>query len=245
MPAVAAVVGAIGGGIAGGQKDEVGNSTTGGQRIFLAPESALGKQAAAAQGSNFDIFGNLVNAGANQQDVTQAAGSQRSLADLLQQYASGGYQPTQQDVTQAGTLADQLLAPSFRQQGIQADRLAAQLGRPVNDPIIQAKLRQGEAEQRGTFIAQQAQAMPLQRLGFASQLSDVRNSLASQAMANRQAILGIGGQILGQEQGMQVQGASRDFIQNSMQNSGGGFKGAFNGMIGGAGAGLSMGAGGK
>ncbi len=242
MPAAAAIPAAMAvvGGIAGSQGERASQSTNGRSNVFLAPESELGKAAKDAQLTNLKSFQGLVDAGANQGDVGSAAGSQRSLADLLDSFSKGGFMPTEQDTAQATHLADQLLAPSFRQQGIDANRMAAKMGRPINDPILQAKLRTAEADQRGTFIAQQAQQLPLQRLGFATQLSDVRNNLASQAMSNRQAILGIGGNILGQEQNMQLGAASRTNDSQVNQQSGGGFGGFLTGAIGGAGAGKKL-----
>lgn len=240
MPAAAIVGGAVLGGAAGGQKDVNSQTTNGINGVLLAPESDLEKKARQGQETNFGIFGNLINAGANQTDVSNAAGSQRSLASLLQSYAQGNYQPTKNDITQASGLADQLFAPQFKQQGIDANRLASQLGRPINDPVLQAKLRTAQAEQKGSFVAQQAQQMPMQRLGFASQLSDVQNNLASQALSNRQAILGIGSNILGQEENFRAGTAGHSISSETVGQSGGGFKGAVAGLMGGAGAGAKM-----
>ena len=243
MPAAAIAVpiaGAVLGGIAGSQKKQTNATDNSFSSTYLAPQSELGQAAQKGQLSNYNSFQDLVNAGANQSDVTAAAGQQRSLADMLQSYSQGGFMPTQNDISYANQMSSQLLQPSFYQQGIDANRLASQLGRPINDPVIQAKLRTAEAQQQGQMATQMAMQLPQQRLGYATQLADVRNNLASQAMSNRQAILGIGGNILGQSNQMQVAGASHQGWDTKNQQSGGGFAGTLTGMIGGAGGAMKM-----
>lgn len=101
--------------------------------------------------------------------------------------------------------------------------------------LMQERTRQQQqlGAQMGSFQAQQAQAAPMQRLEFANQLSGVQGGLASQAMANRQALFGLGSQLKQQEQQFRLGTASR----TSSQTSGGGAAGAINGAIAGMGTG--------
>jgi hypothetical protein len=231
---------AIGGAALGGLAGALGSKQTqdSEQRVNLMPASELENQSTASLGKNFGTYSDYVNAGANQTDVSNALTSQRGLADMLKSYSTGGYLPGQQDFAQANSLADSVLSPAFRQQEEQAARLAAKMNRPVNDPILQARLRQGLADQRSGFVAEQAMNAPLQRLQFAGQLSDVQNNLASQAMSNRQALLSLGNQLQSSERNFRLQTATRTGSQT--QTSGGGLQGAIAGALGGAGAGFGM-----
>lgn len=237
--ALGALLGAAGGilgGIAGGQKDSVTQRTKSG--INVAPETAFEQFANPDLLNRYKQMGGLVDAGAGQQDVTAGLQGQRGLAEMLGQYSKGGFMPTEADYATAGGFADATLGASFRQQETQAARLSAQLGRPVNDPILQAKLRQGLGEQRGAMVAQEARMLPMQRLGFMSQMADVQQSLAAQAMANRQALMGMGSTLREQDRGYRI--ATGERYGESTQESGGGLKGAIGGALGGIGAGLGM-----
>ena len=241
-----ALIGAGLGAIAGSQKDVVDISS--GLRIGGPTE--LEQQGSKAVSSNFTQLGNFVNAGPGQADVANAYGSSQSLANMLKQYANGGFLPGEQDFATANKFAGQVFQPQqvamqqqFGQQKQRAAQLAAQMGRPVNDPIIQAKLSQEfmQGQERlqasqGSFASQFAQSLPMQRLGFTSQLADVQNSLASQAMANRQALLSLGSQIQGAERNFRLNSAER----YGSQSSGGGFKGALTGAMAGASAGMGI-----
>lgn len=234
--ALGAIIGGALGAVAGGLGSSSSQSSVSGIRV--APETALEKQATGYLGQNLGQLNDLTQAGPGVQDQTNYLNSSRSLASLLQSYSQGGYLPTAADTASASGLADQLLNPSFRQQGVEADRLAARLGRPVNDPIIQNKLRQGLADVRSSFIAQRAQQMPLERLGFAQQYASVNQGLASQAFANRQALLQAGNTLREADRAYRINTGER--YGETSQSSGGGLGGAISGALGGAGAGLAF-----
>ena len=161
----------------------------------------------------------FVNAGPGETDVSAAVGSQRGLAELLGQYAAGGNQPTAQDIAQAGQFTNQIFAPQqeqqrqlFEDQATQARRLSAQMNRPVNDPVLQAKLAQEQARQQSMLGAQQtafsadyAMQQPGQRLNFAGQQTSVLQGLADQAMKNRSAITSLGSGIREAERSFRLQ----------------------------------------
>jgi len=235
-----ALIGAGLGAVAGSQKDKTDQTSS----VNVAPASQQELAATAGIGRDYAGMQGLVNMGPGQQDVANAIGSQRGLADMLSQYAKGGFLPSEADVSTANKFAATQFDPQrialqqqFQGQQQRAAQLASQLGRPVNDPIIQARLSQEHSQSQerlmgsqGAFASQMAQQMPMQRLGFTSQLADVQSNLASQAMANRQALLGLGSQIQGAERNWRLGTASR----TNSQESGGGFKGALTGALGGA-----------
>lgn len=246
---IAGAAGGILGGIIGGQGNQSSQSTVSG--VQLAPESALENRITNTSVNDFNAFRNMVRAGAGTQDVSAAATSQRSLADMLQQFSQGGFMPTQQDFQTANNFAAQAFQPrqvaldqSLEDTRIQAERLAARLGRPVNDPIIQAKLGQERVRQQQSLSAEQsafgaqfAQNLPMQRLGFAGQLADVRNNLAAQAMSNRQALLSLGNSLQSSERNWRLGTATRFSNQNTQ--SGGGLGGMLSGAIAGVGQGMA------
>ena len=243
--AIPAALGALGA-IAGGQQSSSSQTTT----RNLAPESELEKQIAGMQPGQLGALAGMVNAGPGQADVTSGLNSQRGLAAMLQQYAQGGYMPTEADTAQARQYATTQMQPqqvalqqAFEGQNQRAAQLASQLGRPVNDPIIQARLaqeqmRQGAqlSAQEGAMASQFAMQMPQQRLGYTAQLADVNANLASQAMANRQALLSLGSQLQGAERNWRL-GAS---TTTTTQTGGGGLAGAISGGIAGAGTGFGI-----
>jgi hypothetical protein len=227
----------------------------------LGPQTTAGT---GTNGSDLDAFKKLLgysDAGPGTADITNSLDATKSLGDLLKQYSTqGGNQPTQADVDTSNSLATKLYAArqtglnqSFTDQTTQAARLAASLGRSVDDPILQAKLRTGmmrqqdslNAEQQG-FAANYAQQMPTQRLAFATDRASLLGNLAQQAFSNRAAILGYGNQL--QQQSRQWQLASGKQRQVGEQSStpspfaiGAGLLGlgigAFTGMAGAGGAG--------
>lgn len=239
LPAAGAALGFL----AGSQKQ--GQS----QSVQLAPPSASELAGEQAVVSNLPILQQLINAGANQQDVTAGLGAQRSLGDLLAQYAQGGFLPSQQDFTTAQGFATSAFAPQqtainqqFEQQQQRVAQLSAQLGRPVNDPILQAKLSQERMQaqerlgaQQSAFVSDFAQNLPMQRLQFTGQLADVRSQLASQAMANRQALIGLGSQLQAQGQQFRAGTASRSV------EGGGGLLGGITGALGGVSSFMKLG----
>lgn len=207
----------------------MGGSSSTESSLLLSPASVLEKQARGQVSGNLTDLTSLVGAGANQSDVTAGLQSSRGLADLLQQYTQSGGQPNQQDIASAQSLSQDVFAPernavqqNFSEQQQRTAQLSARLGRPANDPILQAKLAQEQTRQlsdvqarQTQFRAQQAQSMPLQRLQFQSQLADVRGGLASQAFQNRTALLSLGQQIQQGERDFRVKTATTRQTQNS------------------------------
>ena len=238
--------GALLGGLAGGQRQ---NTTQETQRI-VAPESQLGKLAAGLSEEQLKELQKLIGAGPGQQDVAAGVASQRSLADMLGQYAQGGYQPNAADLEQARSFTQSMFAPqqeqmrqAFQDQQMYGNRQAARMGRAGNDPVLMNKLAQEQTRQQSMLGAQQqqyfsqyAQQIPQQRLGYTQQLAQVQSGLASQAMANRQALLSAGQQALAQDQNFRVGTAS----SITSQQSGGGLGGMLTGALGGAGMGLGV-----
>lgn len=242
-----AIAGMAGGGLLGAISGAQGQTTTQNSSVNVAPAGEAELQAGKIQTDQLTALQQLIGLGPGQQDITNSLNSTRGLAQLLQQYQQGGYRPTQQDQADAGQFARESFAgqqtqlnQSFQDAQTGANRQAALAGRGPNDPIMMNKLMQERTRQQqqlgaqmGSFQAQQAQAAPMQRLEFANQLSGVQGGLASQAMANRQALFGLGSQLKQQEQQFRLGTASR----TSSQTSGGGAAGAINGAIAGMGTG--------
>lgn len=227
------------------------NSTSG---INLSPASLLELQANGILGQGLTDFSSLVGAGPGQSDVTSALGANRDLAELLRRYSQeGGSLPTSGDISGANSLAAQLfqgqrtaMGQAFEDQRVQANRKAALMGRAADDPILAAKLAQEQTRQgamldanQGAFAAQYAMDQPMQRLGFMQGRAGVLGGLASQALANRQALMAMGEGIQTNERNFRLQTGTR--WGNQETTSGGGLGGALKGAIGGMGAGLSMG----
>lgn len=249
LPLALILGGAAIGGLAGAMKDKSQTSYTSG--LNMSPESMLelfgkGQLERGARG-----FEDMVNAGPGQSDITAGLGASRDLAAMLDQYSKGGYLPTDADRSTAGDLASKLFNPqrvamgqAFEDQTTAANRQAALMGRSMNDPILRAKLAQEQTRQsalleanQNAFATQFAMDSPLKRLGFASDRANVLGGLASQALANRQALASMGQGIMEGERNFRLQTAERHGTQNT--ESGGGLKGAINGGL--AGAGTAMG----
>lgn len=233
----ATALGAITGGQANKKELSINAGTAG----------ALENQAGGISGDMLTQLQSLLGQGPGEDAVKQGVQGQQDFISQLQQALSSGGMPTQQDVTQSGQFAQQVFAPQqlamqqqFQDQGTNAARQAAQLGRNVSDPILQAKLAQEQTRQSsmlnsqmGSFAAQQAQQLPFQRLNLGSQLMQAKSSLANQAFANRQALLQLGQAVQGQQQNFRVNTASRT------ETSGGGASGALAGGMAGLGMGIS------
>ncbi len=197
--------------------------------------------------NQYNIFSNMINAGPGQSDVATGTQSQRDLAALYQKYAEGGYRPGAEDISSSQSLAQQLFNPqrvamqqAFSDQSTEANRRAALMGRSMNDPILAAKLAQEQTRQssmleanQGAWSTQYAMQQPMMRLGFQEQRAQTLQGLASQAMANRQALLSMGSNLLNSERNFQMgQGTTTT-------TSGGGWAGALTGAIGGIGTAMS------
>lgn len=247
MPPAAVIGGmAVAGAVAGamGSKSSTSNS------INLAGSTSLQDQLQSNVGNQYNSLNALVNAGPGQQDATNAYQNSQSLAALLGQYSANGGMPSTSDFTQANGLANQAFAgqqtalqQSFMQQMQSANNQAALMGRDGNDPSLQGALRSQQMLQsqqlsanQGSYANQLAMSLPGQRLQYAGQQNQVLQGLATQALANRQAMLTMGNNMLGQQYNYQL-GRSGSTATTS---SGGGFAGALTGALGGAGAGMKV-----
>lgn len=243
--AIAIGAGALLGGIAGSQKDVASGSSRSGMN--LAPESELEKYGGKLTNDSLKSLEGMVNAGPGQEAIGQANSQYESLASMLQGFSQTGGMPGQQDWLNAQEFAKSQFAPqqaqinqSFEDEQVRAKQLAAQMGRTVNDPYLQAQLSKEKMRQQtmlganqSAFIGQEARNNAMGRLGFTSQLADLRGSLASQAMSNRQALLSLGSGAQQQERNWRM--GTADKWSNQTQESGGGMKGMLTGAIGGAG----------
>lgn len=257
MSGWAQLIGAVIGGVAGGEKDTVTSSNKSGSGVSLRPESELEKYGGQLTDSSLRSLEGMVNAGPGQSAITDANSQYGSLAEMLSGFAKTGGAPGQQDWLQAQEFAKSQFAPqqlqidqSFEEEQMRAKQLATQLGRPVNDPYIQAQLSKQKMNmqnmmgaQQGAFIGQEARNNAMGRLGYTSQLADLRGSLASQAMANRQALLSLGSGVQAQERNWRFQTSDKWGLSHTTQESGGGFKGAMSGAMAGASAASGMGGG--
>lgn len=245
--AIGAGVAAAGGAIAGAIPKKSTTTVDAGQATDRETNALT------QQDNMYSQLQGLTKMGPDGSDVAAATGASRDLGSMLQQYSQSGGMPGQQDIQTANQFAGDIFAPqrtqlqqSFTQQTTDANRQSAMMGRSVDDPILQAKLRTGmmnqEAmlnSQQGAFGAQTAMAMPQQRLQYAGMRADVMGNLATQAFQNRAALLQTGAGIAGAERQFRLATATR---QNE---SGGGLGGAIEGFMGGLGAaGKMFGAGG-
>lgn len=232
------------GAIAGSQKDK-SDQTYG---VNLGPESDLQKLSESGVSSDYTRLRQITDS--MDSNINAGLDAQKDYAAMLGDFSKGGFLPGTQDFSNANTFAQQAFAPqqvalqqAFQDQTINANRQAALMGRQGNDPILQAKLALEQTRQQamlnaqqGSFATQYAQQMPAMRLGYAGQRADVLGGLASQALANRQALASMGSSILGNERNWQYQTAQH----YGHQESGGGLKGAIEGGLAGASMGMNM-----
>lgn len=243
MWAIPAAMGALGA-LAGSMKDRSSQTSS----VDLAPMGEMEKYGGDQQMAQLKALTGMVDLGPGNQDITNSLNSTRSLADMLSGFAKGGYGPSDADITASNDLAKKLfgaraeaLNQNFQDAQVFGNRQAARMGRSANDPILLNKLLQEQTRQQamlnaeqGAFAAQDAQSRPMRQLEFANQLAQVRGGLATQAMANRQALFGLGTQLKQQEQNFRLQSATR----TTESEGGGGLKGALQGGIAGFGAGM-------
>lgn len=235
-----AALGALGGMMPSKQESQT--------RLEMAPESQLEKDISSRLPGQLQGLESLIGLGAGSSDVTAGVEAQRGLAGLLESLQSTSGLPNEKDIMEAQRFGSQVFQPQrvaleqgFLKEEQRVAQLAAQLGRPVNDPILQAKLAEskmnqfGQLEaQQGAFSAQEARRLPQQRLNLAEQLAGVRGGLATQAMQNRMTLLGLGQNLLQNERNFRVASATR----NTTGQSGGGLQGAITGALGGASLGV-------
>jgi hypothetical protein len=190
----------------------------------------------------------FLNRGPGIEAIDASNASQKDFVDMMRRLQASGGMPTDEDRRQANIFADDMFKPqqealnqSFTQQNEQAARLSAQLNRPINDPIIQAKLRQEQMRQsamlgadRTAFTAQESRNSPFRRLELQGQLADAQSGLASQAMANRMQLLNLGNSLQSQERQWRLNTGERygTSNSNSSQHSGGGIMGGIGAVTG-------------
>jgi hypothetical protein len=218
------------------------NQGSKGMQMAPASESELAGGAAATKGIN--QFSEFTDLGPGAKDIKTNMSTQNELADMLRNFSQGGFLPGQQEFATANQFAQSAFQPQqvainqqFQDEQLKANQMAARMGRPVNDPLIQAKLsqeRQRAQERLGAsqsaYVSEFAQSLPQKRLGYMGQLADLRSGLASQAMQNRQALVSMGSQL---------ENSGRQFRLGSAtqtSSSGGGTGGAIAGLLGGIGA---------
>lgn len=216
-------------------------------RVILGEQSALEKDAFGLQSEELNNLRQALTAGGMEQlqgDITSARGAQMDLASMLQQAQRG---PSSQNVSDAQRFANDIFAPQqqamqqqFQQAETETSRLAARLGRQVDDPILRAKLAEAQGAQmgqlqaqKGAFTAQTAQGFQQQGLGMQNQLAQLRGGLATQALQNRQALMGMGQSLLNQERNFRLNTATRTGNSQTIQQGGlGDVIGAVTGGIG-------------
>lgn len=206
-------------------------------------EGDLAQSARESQGAQFGELEQLLTRGGMSQaegDLDQARMAQLDLAQMLRGAQAG---PSEQDTIRAQKFAQDIFAPqqealsqTFRDQETETARLAARLGRTVDDPILRARLAQSQADQtrmlgaqQGAFTAQTAQGFQNQALQLQNQLAQVRGGLASQALQNRQALMGMGQSLLTQERNFRLATANKQTTQTGTS------EGGFGDLIGAAG----------
>jgi len=248
IEALAAISGLAGlGAVAGSQpaKSQQTNTT------LLRPQSQGEFDAIQSRDRNLsflrDILGESSSAGRDKELQRLQFQEGENLSNLLRQMGSRSGLPSQEQTAAAGQFAQDVFAPEkvqleqlFRKQEEEKNQLAAQLGRNVDDPVLNAMLARDQGElqsqlgaRQTSFASQFAQQLPQQQLALAQGLFQLRGGLASQAMANRQLLLGLGQNVAQAEQQFRA-GTATQVGQNV---SGGGVRGAMMGAIGGATAG--------
>lgn len=196
-----------------------------------------------AQLQTLSDFQGAVNAGPGTADISAGAQAKRDFAASLQQAQQQGLGPTQQDIQGAQDLSGRLfrqqevgLEQNFLQQQQGFAQQAALQGRNPLDPVFRNKLAQEQTRQQQQLQAQQgefatmfAQQQPGQRLSLQKQRADVLGGLATQALANRQALASMGQSAAG----IQPQGSGAGGVL-------GGLAGGLQGFQGGMNAGLQI-----
>lgn len=255
---IASIGGGLLGAIAGGQKDKQSTTNNTSTRVDLQSfddlnkgRSGLETDAYNSQVSSFQDLLKLVQGGPGQAEVDSNLSFQNSFAKQLQAMLGKIGNQTQADVQNNFGQAQQLFAPQqtalnqqFADQTTASNRLSARLGRAGNDPIMRNKLMQEQTRQQtmlnsqiGSYGQQLPQIQAQQAVELGGALSNLRGGLASQALQNRQTLMGMGNQLAQAERNYRLQAAGR--TTNSLQETidGGGFKGAVGGLLGGAGMG--------
>lgn len=237
-----ALAGAAVGAIAGSQPKRSSSSST--SSINVGADTELGTRSSSGLLTDYDALRQTVD--------SQALSGKRAESDwiaMLESFSKGGFLPSEADIGTTNQFARDIFAgqqtaldQGFEDEQTRMQRLAAQLGRPINDPILQAKFAQEktrqqqmlEAQKTG-FVAQEARNLPLMRAQFQEQL-------ANRAVNNRMTLLNLGSQLQAGERNWRLATASRSGTQTVLE--GGGLQGALTGAIGGASIGSMFGGGG-
>lgn len=241
------IIGGVGAGL-GGLAGLLGGQSETVTRRELAPASAGELRGGELALQNLNDLQALLAQGPGASDVQAGTDAQRQLAALFQQASQTGGAPGAQDISQAQGLAAQLFQgqrfaqqQAFEDQRVQASRAQARMGRGSFDPILQNKLAQEQTRQsgqlaadQGAFATQYAMQLPQQRLQMAQQYAGVQAQLASQAMANRQALFNLGNQL--QTQGQNFRAGTATTQQITPQQ--GGFGGLLTGLLSGGATGI-------
>lgn len=250
-PIGGALVGGALGAITGGSGSRSSSNNTSG--VILQEAGKLEKDAYGGTQNSYNNLQGIIGYGPSASDYRTGVQSQRDLAGLLSEYQANGGLPTTTDINASNDISNNLyaarrtaLSQTFQDQNTEAERLAARLGRPINDPILQAKLRTGfmrqsdalNAEQQGT-AQQLALQLPGQRLGYAQQRSSILSGLGDQAIQNQNYLLGIGSNLTNMERQWRFNTGEK--YGNQSNQSGGGFSGAVSGAISGAAGGMGLG----
>lgn len=189
------------------------------KRMQVAPASAWENQGQSLQQSTLPgITAGLSGLPGQEQLNKEAFGASNDFAALLKQYQTTGGMPNQQDITSAQSYANQITAPQQQQMNLALRNSRQQYatnagiqGRGINDFAMNNKLNlqaqdfaQSLGAQQQSIGAQYAQQISQNRLGFSGQLAELKTGLASQAMQNRMAIMGLGSQIQNQERNARI-----------------------------------------
>ncbi len=259
MPWVAVGAAALGA-VAGSQKDksDASSSTTTQMQLrdfnsLNVGRSDLEAQAYDQSKSTFTDLSSMVNQGPGSAEITANNTYQNSFANTLQGMLAQISNPTAASQQANFSQAQQMFAPQqtalnqqFQDASRSSDRLSARLGRAGNDPILRNKLMQEQTRQQTTLNSQigaYGQQLPYiraqQTADIGGQLSNLRAGLATQAMQNRQMLMGVGQSLTAAERNYRMGTATKTSDSNEDMSSGGGLKGAIQGGMAGLGAGMS------
>jgi hypothetical protein len=241
--AIGGGLGALGG-LVGGLTGKTTNST-----VNVQGPGAFENEATNIEQQQLRDLNGLVSQGPGASDVAASLSSQRSLSQMLQQYAQSGGLPSTADISATNGLASNLFAArrtslnqNFEDQNVASNQLAARLGRTQDDPILRAKLLTNQsrmvdslnAEQQGVGT-QLAMGLADRRVGYAQGAASVDAALAAQAQQNRAALLGLGSSVATRNSNFRLATAGRT---NETPGSVGG---AIGGALGGLGSGMAAG----
>lgn len=244
LPAALMIGGAILGGMAGAQGSK-GKSET--SSMNLAPESELERLARLQQEQGFGDLNRI-----QREDFGRANQASQSYGNMLQDYQKSGGIPTSADLSQGRSFAEQMTAPqqaqidlAMRQSTEAMQQQAGLSGRGPNDFAFQTRLAGQRNDlmsqlgaQQSAMGSQYAQQISQNRLGYSEQFAGLQQGLASQAMQNRMAIMGLGSQIQNAGRNFRTNTATRN---TSTPDTPGTMLSTLTGAFAGAQGGMSMG----